>query len=104
MELDALRLHLADAPVDQMLFHLELGYAVSEQAADFGVLFIEMHLVSGARELLRASHSGGTRADHGDLLVRRLTEHLRLDPTVGERTIDDRALDRLDRHRRFVEV
>ena len=38
LELDALGLHLLDAPVDQPLLHLEVGDAVAQQAADAVVL------------------------------------------------------------------
>ena len=57
MERDAFRLHLRDAAVDMDLFHLEVGNAVAEQAAGLGPALIDMDLVAGARQLLRAGHA-----------------------------------------------
>ena len=54
MELDALGFHLFDAAVDQMLFHLEVGNAVTQQTARLGVFLEKMHFVPGAAELLGA--------------------------------------------------
>jgi hypothetical protein len=59
MEDDAFGLHLHDALVDVMLFHLEVGDAIAEQAARFRPTFVEMDLVAGACELLRAGKTGG---------------------------------------------
>ena len=52
--------------IDQPLLHLEIGNAVAEQAADAVRFFEHGHLVSGARELLRRSQTGGPRTDNGD--------------------------------------
>ena len=54
MERDAFRLHLLHAPVDVVLLHLEIGNAVAQQPAGFGELLEDVHVVAGARELLRA--------------------------------------------------
>ena len=54
MELDAFGLHLRDAPLDVNLLHFKVGNAVAQQAAGFCLPLEDMHLVSGARELLRA--------------------------------------------------
>ena len=59
VEGDALGLHLRDAAVDDVLLHLEVGDAVAQQAAGLGVLLEEVHVVAGARELLRAGHAAG---------------------------------------------
>ena len=56
----ALAFHLLDAPVDQMLFHLEVRDAVAKQAAD-AIRFLEDGRgVAGARQLLSAGQAGGT--------------------------------------------
>ena len=60
VEGDALGFHLRDAAVDDALFHLEVGNAVAQKAAGLGEFLEHMHVVSGARELLRASHPRGT--------------------------------------------
>src|SRR5262245_56102362 len=54
VEDDALALHLLDAAIDVNLFHLEIGNAVTEQSARFCPAFVDMHLMAGTRELLRA--------------------------------------------------
>ena len=56
-ELDALGLHLLDAAVDQVLFHLEVGDAVAQQAADAVALLEQRHGVAGAGELLGAGEA-----------------------------------------------
>ena len=58
MEHDALGFHLRHALCDVMLLHLEVGNAVGEQAAGARVLLEQVHLMAGARELLRARHAG----------------------------------------------
>ena len=66
----ALGLHLRHAPVDVMLLHLEVGNAVAQQAAGLGVLLVDVHVVAGARELLRAGKAGRPRADDRDASCR----------------------------------
>ncbi len=104
MERDALGLHLGDAAVDDVLFHLEVGNAVTQQSAGLGVLLIEMHVVAGARELLRAGEARGAGADHGDLLAGLLGSYFRLQPAVLPGAVDDGAFDRLDGDRVLVDV
>jgi hypothetical protein len=58
MEDDALGLHLRDATVDQLL-HLEIRNAVAQQAAGLSEFLVDMHLMAGARELLRAGLPAG---------------------------------------------
>ena len=69
MEGDALGFHLRHAAVDDVLFHLEVGNAVAKQAAGLGEFLEDMHVVAGARELLRAGKPRGAGADHRDLLA-----------------------------------
>ena len=73
VEGDALGLHLRDAAVDVMLLHLEVGNAVAQQAAGLGVFLVDVHVVAGARELLRAGHAGRARADDRDASCRSCT-------------------------------
>ena len=40
-----------------MLFHLEVGNAVAQQPAGLRALLVDMDLVAGARELLRAGEA-----------------------------------------------
>ena len=52
--------HLRDTQVDVTLLHLEVGNAVAHQAAGLGEFLVEVHVVAGARELLRARHARRT--------------------------------------------
>src|SRR5262249_11094415 len=74
------------------------------KAAGLGELLVDVHVVAGARELLRAGEAGGTRADDGDAFAGFRRRRLRLDPAVLVRLVDDRALDRLDGDRVVLEV
>ena len=72
MEDDAFGFHLRDAAVDVVLLHLEVGNAVAKQAAGLGDLFVDMHVMAGAGELLRAGEARRSRADDRDLLAGRV--------------------------------
>ena len=65
VEADTFGLHLRDAPVDVMLFHLEVGNAVAQQAAGPGVLLVDLHVVADAGELLGAGEARGSRSHDG---------------------------------------
>src|SRR5262249_26503125 len=82
MERHALRPPLRDAAVDDMLFHLEVGNAITKQPARLGVLLIDMHVMAGARELLRAGKARRAGADDSDLLAGLFSRYFRLQPTV----------------------
>ena len=98
------RLHLDHAPVDQRLFHLEVGNAVAKQAADAVVLLEHGRRMAHPRELLGAGEAGGAGADDGDPLAAAARAEHRPDPAFAEPAIDDLAFDRLDRHRVVVDV
>src|SRR5208282_903422 len=100
----ALGRHLLDATLDVALLELEVGDPVAQQPAGLGVLFVDVNLMAGARELLGAGEARGTRADDGDLLAGPLLRRLGRDPALREGAVDDRAFDRLDRHRRVLNV
>jgi hypothetical protein len=103
-KIDALGLHLAHAPVDQMLLHLEVGDAVAQQPADPVVLLEQGHRVAGARELLGAGEARRAGADDGDALARLAGGHCGWIQPSCPAAIDDRAFDRLDGHRIVVDV
>src|SRR5215813_3441993 len=52
MKHHAFGLHLLDAPLDDALFHLEVGNAVAQQSTGGRVLVVDVHLVAGTRQLL----------------------------------------------------
>src|SRR3974390_1823718 len=62
-----------------------------------------MHVVAGARELLRAGNARRTRADEGDFLARLLRRLFRLEP-LRDRIIRDCVLDRFDGYWIVLEV
>src|SRR6476660_8946261 len=92
----ALGFHLRHAAVDVMLLHLEVGNAVTQQPAGLGPALEQMHVVAGARELLRAGHARGTGAYYRDLLAGFAGRDFRLDPAIVPGAIDDGAFDGLD--------
>ena len=98
LELHALVRHLVDAPLDYMLFELEVGYAEAEEAADaFGALEYG-HVVSGAVQLLSGGESGRARSNDGDSLSRPPLRGPGHDPTVLPAPVRDCLLDVLDGH------
>ena len=104
VEDDAFGLHLLDATVDMTLLHLEVGNAISQKAAGLCVLLVKMHTVAGAAELLRAAMPGGAGAHDGYRLVGLAARWLRNDPALLKSAVNDRAFNRLDRHRLVVEI
>jgi hypothetical protein len=100
----AFGLHLGEAAVDDVLLHLEVGNAIAQQAAGLGVLLIDMHLMTGASQLLRAGEPGRAGADHRDLLAGLLGRQFRLQPAIVPGAVDDRAFDGLDGDRAVDDV
>src|SRR6476619_8007748 len=90
---DTLGFHPSDAAVDVMLLHLEIGNAVTQQSPGLGPALEQMHVVAGARELLRAGHPRRTGAYYGDLLAGFAGRTFRLDPAIVPGAIDDGAFD-----------
>ena len=93
---DALGAHLLETAIDDVLFELEVGNAVAQQAADAVVLFVDGDGVAGATELLRGGKTGGTAADDGDALAGVVLGRLGMDPAFVPCALDDAALDELD--------
>ena len=99
-----LALHLPDPPVDEVLFHLEVGNAVTQQAARTIRLFEHGGDMTGAGQLLRARQSRRAGAHDGNPLARASRRGLRGNPALVPSTVDDLAFDRLDRHRIVLDV
>ena len=87
-----------------MLLHLEVGNAVTQEPAGLGVFLEHMHVMAGPRELLGAGKPGGSRSHDRDGLAGLMRRGLRSDPAFLEGLVDDRAFDRLDRHRIVFEI
>ena len=103
MEGHAFGFHLRDAAVDMDLFHLEVGNAVAQQAAGLGPALIDMHVVAGARELLRAGQTRRAGADDGDLLAGLGRRNVGLQ-ALRDGAVGDLAFDGLDGDRIVVDV
>ena len=101
---DAFGLHLLDAALNDPLLHLEVGDAVAQKAARLGAFLVDVHLVAGARELLRGGEASGSRADNGNAFAASVLGRLGRDPPLFERAVGDCALDRLDGNRHVVDV
>ena len=104
LEGDALGVHLLDAAVDDVLFKLEVGNAVAEQAADAVVLLVDGDGVAGAAQLLRGGQARGTAADDGDALAGVVLGRLGMNPAFVPGALDDGALDELDGNRRLIDA
>jgi hypothetical protein len=96
--------HLHRAAVDQLLFHLEIGDAVTEQAAQTIRFFEQRHRMAGTGQLLRAGHACRAGTDHGHAAAGLFSRNLRHDPAFVPSAIDNRAFDALDRHRLVGDV
>ena len=76
-----------------MFLHLEVGNAVAQQAAGRGEFLVEVNIVPGARELLRASQAGRSRADDGDLLAGLFRRQLRFETLREARSAIAHSID-----------
>ncbi len=103
-ERHAFGFHLAHAAIDQPLLQLEVGNAITQQAADAVVLLEHRHVVPRARELLRGGQTSRAGSDHGDLLAGLVLRRQRRDPAFGPGFVDDRVFDRLDADRIVVDA
>ena len=103
VERDALGFHLGDAAVDVVLLHLEVGNAVAHQAAGLGPLLVDMHVVTGARELLRTGEPRRSRADDGDALAGAHCRAFGFE-ALRDGAVGDRGFNRLDGDRAFFKI
>ena len=101
---DAFGFHLVGTAINDVLFHLEVGNAVAQQASDLLVLLKQGHIVAGAGQLLGAGHASRTGTDDGHLLAGLVRGRLRFHPALLDRPVGDGAFDRLDRYRLVDEV
>ena len=103
-ELDPFGHHQRQPAIDEALLELELRNAVAKQPADPIGALEDGHLVPDFVELVGSGEAGRPRADDGDALARAYDGRPRLNPVVLERVLDDRELNRLDRHRVVVDA
>ena len=103
LERDSFGHELLDAAVQNALFELEIGDAVTQQAADAVGLFEDRDGVAGAVELLRRGQARRTRTDHRHSLSAARRGRLGTDPALLEGVLDDRLFDLLDGDRRLVD-
>ena len=94
---DALGLHLLEPAVEEPLFHLEVGDAVAEQAADAVGALEDGDRVAGAGKLLGAGQARRAGADDRHRLAGLDLGRLRDDPAFVPGPVDDAGLDLLDR-------
>ena len=81
-----------------MFSQLEIGNAVTQQAAQAGVLLVDRHRMTGPGKLLCAGQTRGTGTDDRDATAGAPLRDARLDPSLFPAFVDDRAFDRLDGH------
>src|SRR5262249_20289773 len=104
LEDHALGLHLLEATIETVLFHLEVGDAIAQEAADAVAALVNRDLMTGAAQLLGAGQARGTRAHHRNLLAGQLLRRLRHDPAFLEGAVDDVDLDVLNGDRLLVDA
>jgi hypothetical protein len=104
LEDDPFPLHQAQAAIQDRLLHLELGDAVAHQPADAVGALEHRDAVAGLVQLIGCGEARRTGADHRDRLARPRRRRRRLDPAFFPGALDDRPLDRLDRHRVGVDA
>ena len=95
----ALGFHLDNAPVDQRTVHLEVGDAIAQQPADPVGLLEHRRRMPHPRQLLRTGEPRRPRSDHRDPPPGPARRDMRRDPAFIPAAVDNRAFDRLDRHR-----
>ena len=103
LEAHAFRRHLFEAPVQDVLFHLEIRNAVAHQTAKTVIFFKDGDQVSGAIELLGAGQPRGAGADYGDSLACTRLRRFRLNPALQPGALDNTLFNDFDRDRRLVD-
>ena len=89
----ALSRHLINAAVNVDFFHLEVGNAVAQQAADAVVLFKQRDIVACPRQLLRCRHARRAAANDGNFFAGFVFWQLRRDPALSPGSVDDGMFD-----------
>ena len=103
-ELDAFGGHEIDAALHDLLVELHVRDAVHEQAADAVVAFEHGDQMAGPVELRGGGQAGRAGADDGDFLAGAQFRRFGDDPAFVQASVDDRALDVLDRDGRCVDA
>src|SRR5450631_2722389 len=103
-EFHAFDAHLCDAPLDEVLFQLEVGNAVAQQPARAVVLLVYRHRVPGPRQLLGARQPRRTATYDGHLTARRAFRKTGHDPPFRPGPIHDGMLERLDPDGAVVDI
>ncbi len=104
MEGDAFGFQLLDAAVNEVLFHFEIGNAITQQTARFCVLFINMNIMALARELLRGCHTRRASPDNRDRFAGFFSRWLGCNPAIFPALIDNRTFDGFDGYGAVVNV
>ena len=97
-ERHAFRHHQIEAPIEEFLFELELRNSVPEESADAIGALEHRHPVPGAVHLIGGSQTCRSGAHHGHTPPGSALRRPGFHPAFIERAVDDRHLDRLDRH------
>ena len=100
----ALGLHLLQPPINDPLFHLEIGDTIAQQPADAVRLLKNGHAMARARELLSSREACGPGPHDRDGLAGSRSLQHGLDPALVESFVNDVPLDDPDRHRIRVDA
>ena len=96
VEDDAAVLQPLDAAHDDVLFQLEAGNAIGQQAAGAIVPVIDMHLMPRRAQIFGGGEAGRPRADHTNRLAGGAAGHQRLDPAFLPGGVGDEFFDAAD--------
>ena len=88
-EPSALGRHLCQTQLQVLLFHFEVGDAVTQQSADAVVTLEHGNGVPGTRQLLGSGQSSRAGTNDRDGFTGQTSGRLRLHPSLGERLVDD---------------
>src|SRR5690606_28856008 len=104
MENHPLGFHLSLTGVDMVLFHLEVGDAVTQQSACLGLALIDVDLMTDTGELLSGGKAGRAGPDDRDLPAGLVVGDLRSDAAPANGLAGAGRFDRLNRYGYLLEV
>src|ERR1700687_5150531 len=96
--------HLLEAAIDDVLFQLELGDAITKQSTDAICFFVDHNRMPGATQLLRRGQSCRTRTHDRDFLSGAKFRRLWSKPTLQKSAFHDVFFVLLDRDWRLVDT
>ena len=104
MEGNTLCFHLGNAAVDVVLFHFEIGNAVTHEAAHLAVLFKQVNSVAGPRKLLGCSKARRAATDNGNFLSRLFRSDFWFQPPLCPGAVNNGTFNGFDGDRIVIDI